>query len=81
MRGVLIPGVEVDFARDRWSFREPDGKVHRDMLTPPVTVMVDMLQRHFGKAESVPYPITPGQENSLPMIAVIATKQESVARE
>jgi hypothetical protein len=81
VRGVLIPGVEVDLARDRWSFREPDGKVHRDMLTPPVTVMADMLQRHFGKAESVPYPITPGQENSLPMIAVIATKQENVAGE
>lgn len=81
VRGVLIPGVEVDLARDRWSFREPDGKVHRDMLTPPVTVMVDMLQRHFGEAESVPYPITPGQENSLPMTAIIATKQENVAGE
>jgi hypothetical protein len=43
--------------------------------------MVDMLQRHFGEVQSVPYPITPGQENSLPMIAVIATKQENVAGE
>lgn len=74
VRGVLIPGVEVDLARDRWSFREPDGKVHRDMLAPPVPVMADMFQRHFGEVKSIPYPISPGQDDGLPMTAIIATK-------
>src|SRR5438093_514685 len=49
VRGVLIPGVEVDFGRDRWSFHEPDGKVHRDMLAPPVGMMADMFERHFSQ--------------------------------
>src|SRR5215468_5302609 len=79
VRGVLIPGVELDLTRDRWSFREPDGKTHRDMLAPPVTAMADMFRRHFGEAEPIPYPISPGQEDGLPMIAIIATKRKSAA--
>lgn len=79
VRGVLIPGVEVDFARDRWSFHEPDGKMHRDMLAPPVAVIIDMFERHFGQAESIPYPLSPGQSDSLPMIAIIATRRRGAA--
>jgi SAM-dependent methyltransferase len=76
-RGVLIPGVEVDVTRNRWSFHEPDGKMHRDMLAPPVTVMTDMLEHHFGQAESSPYPISPGQDDGLPMTAIVATRRGS----
>jgi hypothetical protein len=79
VRGVLIPGVKVDFARGRWSFHEPDGKLHRDMLAPPVALMADMLERHFGQVVGIPYPISPGQDDSLPMVAIIATKRGGVA--
>jgi SAM-dependent methyltransferase len=79
VRGVLIPGVEVDLTRDRWSFHEPDGKAHRDMLAPPVAVMADMFQRHFGEVESIPYPVSPGQDDGIPMTAIIATKRKSAS--
>jgi SAM-dependent methyltransferase len=81
VRGVLIPGVKVDVNRDRWSFHEPDGKVHRDMLAPPIAMMANMFEHHFGLVESIPYPISPGQDDGLPMTAIIATKRRTTAHD
>ncbi|HKX30626.1 MAG TPA: methyltransferase domain-containing protein [Blastocatellia bacterium] len=66
--GTLMKGVEIDLDRYCWSFVEPDGKRHREMLAPPVSVMTAIFERHFGSIESFPYPDASG------MIGIIARK-------
>jgi hypothetical protein len=46
---VLITGVS-------WTWIEPSGKRHHDMVAPPVEHMVSMFQEHFDVVELVDYP-------------------------
>jgi SAM-dependent methyltransferase len=73
VRGVLIAGVEIDMDGGRWSFSEPDGKCHRGMLAPPVPAMTRMFERHFASVDTFLYPTTPGQDDGLPMVGIVAT--------
>jgi hypothetical protein len=59
-----------------WSYVEPDGKVHEDVLAPPLEVMRAMLAPAFDSVELHPYPETPG----IPMAALIARGRRERAR-
>jgi SAM-dependent methyltransferase len=72
-RGELLKGVEVDLKFSCWSFVEPDGKTHRKMLAPQVSVMTAMFERHFGAIEFYTY--TGGRDEGLPMVGIIARKR------
>lgn len=67
--GRLMEGVTLR-APDgtRWSYLEPDGKLHEDVLAPPLEVMRAMFEPAFESVEIRPYPDTPG----VPMAALIA---------
>jgi len=39
-----------------WTWAEPDGRLHPDMVAPPVDAMVDLFGEHFGSVEVVRYP-------------------------
>ncbi|QSQ19096.1 methyltransferase domain-containing protein [Pyxidicoccus parkwayensis] len=52
----------------RWSFLEPDGKLHEDVLAPPLETMRAMFEPAFDSVELNPYPDTPG----IPFAALIA---------
>lgn len=43
----------------RWSYREPDGKLHEDVLAPPLEVMRAMFEPAFDDVDLRPYPDTP----------------------
>lgn len=72
-RGELLKGVEVDLELSCWSFVEPDGKTHRKMLAPQVSVMTAMFERHFGAIEFYTYP--GGRDEGLPVVGIIARKR------
>jgi ubiquinone/menaquinone biosynthesis C-methylase UbiE len=67
-RGTLMEGVEIDLENFRWSFIEPDGKRHRNMLAPPVLSMTALFENFFGAIETLPYPDVPG------MLGIISQK-------
>lgn len=46
---VLITGVS-------WTWVEPSGKRHPDMVAPPIATMVEMFRQHFESVELVDYP-------------------------
>jgi SAM-dependent methyltransferase len=75
--GRLMESVTLGAADGtRWSFLEPDGKVHEDVLAPPVEVMRAMFEPAFDSVELSPYPNTPG----IPMAALIARGRRERAR-
>lgn len=57
--GELIQGAELNLDRYTWSYVEPDGKRHREMLAPPVPVMISIFERHFGSIETFRYKQAP----------------------
>lgn len=59
-----------------WSFIEPDGKRHDDVLAPPLEAMRAMFAPAFDSVELNPYPETPG----IPMAALIARGRRERAR-
>lgn len=59
-----------------WSFLEPDGKVHEDVLAPPLEVMRAMFEPAFDSVELSPYPDSPG----IPMAALTARGRRERAR-
>jgi SAM-dependent methyltransferase len=60
----------------RWSYLESDGKLHEDVLAPPLEVMRAMFEPAFDSVEISPYPDTPG----IPMAALIARGRRERAR-
>jgi SAM-dependent methyltransferase len=67
--GRLMPAVTLRSPDGtRWSFLEPDGKVHEDVLAPPLEVMRAMFEPAFDSVELSPYPDSPG----IPMAALTA---------
>jgi len=70
-RGVLMKGVEIDLNRDCWSFVEPDGKTHRDVLAPPVPIMEAIFKNYFESIETFPYP---SGKDGIPMAGIIARR-------
>ncbi|MFL5344018.1 MAG: class I SAM-dependent DNA methyltransferase [Hyalangium sp.] len=67
--GRLMEGVSLGAPDGTlWSYLEPDGKFHEDVLAPPLEVMRAMFEPAFDTVEVRPYPNTPG----IPMAALIA---------
>ena len=56
-RGQLRAGMSVSKDGTRWSYVEPGGKRHRELISPPVSVMESLFARHFEAVEQVVYPI------------------------
>jgi SAM-dependent methyltransferase len=76
--GRLMNGVSLRSSDGtRWSYLEPDGKLHEDVLAPPLEVMRAMFEPAFESVELTPYPDTPG----VPMAALTARgRRERPAR-
>jgi SAM-dependent methyltransferase len=67
--GRLMAGLSLRASDGtRWSYLEPDGKLHEDVLAPPLEVMRAMFAPAFASVELTPYPDTPG----VPMAALTA---------
>jgi ubiquinone/menaquinone biosynthesis C-methylase UbiE len=68
-QGRLMEGVSLREPNGtRWSYLEPDGKLHEDVLAPPLEVMRAMFEPAFESVDLQPYPDSPG----IPMAALIA---------
>jgi len=67
--GRLMEGVTLGSPDGtRWSYLEPDGKLHEDVLAPPLERMRAMFEPAFESVDIRPYPDTPG----IPMASLIA---------
>ena len=54
--GQLRAGMSVSEDGTVWSYREPGGKRHQNLLSPPVPVMEALFLEHFQKVERYAYP-------------------------
>lgn len=54
--GVGFPTGDLYVTGVSWTWVEPSGKRHQDMVAPPVEHMVEMFDQHFDSVELVDYP-------------------------
>lgn len=75
--GRLMDGVTLCVPDGtRWSYLEPDGKLHEEVLAPPLETMHAMFEPSFESVDIRPYPDTPG----IPMAALIARGRREPVR-
>jgi SAM-dependent methyltransferase len=55
-QGAGFPPGTILITSVTWSWIEPSGERHDDMVAPTVEHMTAMLERHFESVELVPYP-------------------------
>ncbi len=65
-RGQLAPGILLSEDATRWSFHEPEGKVHQDMLAPSLDSMRALFEPLFESVTLFPYP------EPMPMVGLLA---------
>lgn len=73
-RGQLAPGIFLSEDGTRWSFHEPDGKQHQDMLAPPIASMRALFEPWFESVSTFPYP------EPMPMVGLLAQGRRRGAR-
>lgn len=55
-RGIAFPPGEMRITGVTWTWDEPTGERHVDVVAPPVDHMMSLFRRHFDSVDVVDYP-------------------------
>jgi len=69
--GTLMEGMSLNGDGTRWSWVEPDGRTHTDLVCPPRVAMEALFLQYFSALEIQPYPNAP---DGVALLSFVATR-------